>query len=139
MCLFVYLVTDSNPPEVAWDKKKPAFNVQRLKHKHEFLRNLSGANAYMLGSHEGCGCGFMSSELDDPEDRAPAEASRLALCEYVEAVMRREGQLVLFATWDGDERKSAVRATVTSRDLLAYPWDQTWEAPHLIEVTRAPG
>jgi hypothetical protein len=139
MCLFVYLVTDSALPEIPWDKRRPAFNVQRLKRKEKFLRNLSGANAYVLGSSEGCGCGFMSSELDDPEERAPAAASRQALREYVEGIPQSEGHVVLLAAWDGDEGNPAVRATITSRDLLVYPWDQTWEAPHLIEVTRAPG
>ena len=139
MCLLVYLVTDSDLPEIPWDKRHPAFNVHRLKRKEKFLRNLPGANAYMLGSSEGCGCGFISSELDDPEEQAPVQASNQALCEYVEGLIGTEGQLVLFAAWDGDQGKPAVRARVTSRDLPEYPWDQTWEAPHLIEITRAPG
>lgn len=139
MCLLVYLVTDSNLPELPWDKRQPSFNVRHLKRKEEFLSNLSGANAYMLGSHEGCGCGFISSEFDDPDERAPAAASRLALCEYVEDVMRSEGQLVLFAAWDGDEGKPAVSTKVTSRNLLLYPWDQVVDAPHLIEIAPAPG
>jgi len=137
MCLYVYLVTDSTLPELPWDKRQPSFNVQRLKRKEKFLRNLPGANAYMLGSHEGCGCGFISRDFDDPEER-PAETSRLALCEYVEEVMRSEGQLVLFAAWDGDEGKPAVRATLTSRDLFVYPWDQVVDAPHFLEVTLGP-
>ena len=93
----------------------------------------------MLGSYEGCGCGFISDELDDPQDRAASDTSKKALSEYVEGVIRGEGQVVLLAAWDGDENKPPVRARVTSRDLLAYPWDQTWEAPHLIEVTLVPG
>jgi len=139
MCLLVYLVSDSDLPEVPWDKRHPAFNVVRLKRKKEFLRILPGANAYMLGSYQGCGCGFMSNEVDDPQERAPSDASKKALSEYVERVVRAEGQLVLLAAWDGDENNPPVRARVTSRDLLAYPWDQTWEAPHLIEVTPVPG
>jgi hypothetical protein len=139
MCLHVYLVTDAILPELPWDKRRPAFHVERLKRKERFLSNVSGANAYNLGSHEGCGCGFISSEFDDPEERAPNEASRLALCEYVEDVMQREGQLVLFAAWDGDEGKAAVRAKVTSRDLLVYPWDQVVDAPRLLVVTPGPG
>ena len=139
MCLLVHLVTDSDLPELPWDKSRPAFHVQRLKRKERFLKNLIGANAYNLGSHEGCGCGFISSELDDPDERAAASASRLALCEYLERVVPRERQLVLLAAWSGDETKPAVRHSVTTRDLLVYPWDQTWEAPHLIEVTTAAG
>jgi len=139
MCLLVYLVSDSDLPEVPWDRRHPAFNVERLKRKEEFLHILPGANAYMLGSHEGCGCGFMSNELDDPQERAASDASRLALSEYVEGVIRGDVQLFLLAAWDGDENNPLVRARVTSRDLLAYPWDQTWDAPHLIEVTPVPG
>ena len=139
MCLLVYFVTDSDLPEVPWDKRHPAFNVERQKRKEKFLRILPGANAYMLGSYERCGCGFISNELDDPQERAASDASKKALSEYVERVIRGEGQLVLLAAWDGDENNAPVRARVTSRDLLAYPWDQTWEAPHLIEVTPMPG
>jgi hypothetical protein len=134
MCLYVYLVTDSNLPELPWDKKQPAFNVHHLKRKEKFLRDLSGANAYILGSHEGCGCGFILDELSDPQDRAASEDSRRKLCEYVEGVVRSEAGVVLLAAWQGDERKPPVRARVTAQDLFAYPWDRTWDAPHLIEV-----
>src|SRR5437867_12259097 len=83
MCLYIYLVTDANLPELRWDKRQPAFNVHHLKRKEKFLRNLAGANAYILGSHEGCGCGFILDELGDPQDQA-AEDSRRRLCEYVD-------------------------------------------------------
>ena len=136
MCLFVYLVTDADLPELPWDKKQPAFCVERLKRKEKFLRGLSGNNAYLLGSHEGCGCGFLSDGLD-PKELAPSDASRLALSQYVEEVIRSEGDVLLLAAWAGDESKPAVRATVTSEELVAYPWDRTWEAPHLLRVASA--
>ncbi len=139
MCLYVYVATDSDLPELRWDKKQPAFNVHRLKRKEKFLRGLSGANAYILGSHEGCGCGFILDELSDPEDRAASEDSRRRLCEYVDAVVRGEASVVLLAAWQGDEGKPPVRARVTAQDLLAYPWDRTWDAPHVIEVTSTSG
>jgi len=139
MCLYVYIATDSDLPELRWDKKQPAFNVHRLKRKEKFLRGLSGANAYILGSHEGCGCGFILDELSDPEDRAASEDSRRRLCEYVDAVVRGEASVVLLAAWQGDEGKPPVRARVTAQDLLAYPWDRTWDAPHVIEVTSTSG
>ena len=44
MCLFVYLVTDADLPELPWDKKQPAFCVERLKRKEKFLRGLSACN-----------------------------------------------------------------------------------------------
>ena len=138
MCLYIYLVTDANLPELRWDKRQPAFNVHHLKRKEKFLRNLAGANAYILGSHEVCGCGFILDELGDPQDQA-AEDSRRRLCEYVDGVVRGEASVVLLAAWQGDEGKPPVRARVTAQDLLAYPWDQTWDAPHLIEVTSTPG
>ena len=136
MCLFVYLVTDADLPELPWDKKQPAFCVERLKRKEKFLRGLSGNNAYLLGSHEGCGCGFLSDGLD-PKELAPSDASRLALSQYVEEVIRSEGDVFLLAAWAGDESKPAVRATVTSEELVAYPWDRTWETPHLLRVASA--
>ena len=136
MCLFVYLVTDADLPELPWDKKQPAFCVERLKRKEKFLRGLSGNNAYLLGSYEGCGCGFLSDGLD-PKELAPSDASRLALSQYVEEVIRSEGDVLLLAAWAGDESKPAVRATVTSEELVAYPWDRTWEAPHLLRVASA--
>lgn len=139
MCLLVYLVTDSDLPEIPWDKRRPAFNVHRLKRKEKFLRNLPGTNAYMLGSSEGCGCGFISSELDHPEEHAPVQASNQALCEYVEGLIGTEGQLVLFAAWDGDQDKPAVHDSVTSLDLLEYPWDQIFDGPRLLEVRPFPG
>src|SRR5205807_1513563 len=83
--------------------------VHRLKRKEKFLRGLSGANAYILGSHEGCGCGFILDELSDPEDRAASEDSRRRLCEYVDAVVRGEASVVLLAAWQGDEGKPPVR------------------------------
>src|SRR5438094_7240735 len=55
MCLYIYLVTDANLPELRWDKRQPAFNVHHLKRKEKFLRNLAGANAYILGSTRGAG------------------------------------------------------------------------------------
>ena len=136
MCLFVYLVTDADLPELPWDKKQPAFCVERLKRKEKFLRGLPGNNAYLLGSHEGCGCGFLSDGLE-PKELAPSDASRLALSQYVEEVIRSEGDVFLLAAWAGDESKPAVRATVTSEELVAYPWDRTWETPHLLRVASA--
>src|SRR5438067_4355362 len=139
MCLYVYVATDSDLPELRWDKKQPAFNVHRLKRKEKFLRGLSGANAYILGSHEGCGCGFIVDELGDPQRQAASENSRRGLSEYVDRVVRRETSVVLLAAWQGDEGKPPVRARVTAQDLPAYPWERTWDAPHLIEVTSTPG
>jgi hypothetical protein len=138
MCLSIYLVTDADLPELPWDTRQPAFYVERLKRKERFLRGLSGNNAYLLGSHEGCGCGFLSDGLE-PKELAPSAASRRALSQYVEEVNRGGGDVFLLAVWAGDEGKPAVRGTVTSEELVGYPWDQTWEAPHLLRVIPAPG
>ena len=138
MCLYVYLVTDSSLPELPWDKEHAAFNVYRMERKEGFLRNFAGANAYILGSHEGCGCGFLSDGLE-PKELVASDASRQALSDHVEEVIRGEGAIFLLAAWDGDESKTPVGATVTSRELAAYPWDQTREAPHILQVTPASG
>lgn len=134
MCLFVYLVTDSNLPEIEWQKAQPTFNVVRLKRKEKFLDSLQGTNAYMLGSYEGCACGFMLEDSVDPEDRVASQASLEKLSQYVADALGREGRLFLFAAWDGDERKEPAKAKVRPPDLQRYPWGETWDRPHLIEV-----
>jgi hypothetical protein len=134
MCLGVYLVSDSTLPETKRDKSHPAFGAARLKRKETFLNRLPGANAYYLGSYQGCGCGFISDDAKDRESRA----SRAQLSSYVANALRHQSPVLLFAAWAGDEHKQAALVKLPISDLLSYPWEKTWDGPQIIEVMDSP-
>ena len=132
MCLTVYLVSDANLPEIKRDKAHPAFGAARLKRKEKFLNRLPGANAYYLGSYQGCGCGFLSEEPADSE----SQASRNELSTYVANALREQSPVVLFAVWAGDEDKKATMVKISLADVQGYTWEQTSDGPQVIEVVQ---
>lgn len=64
MCFVLYMASDKERREIAWDSAAPSFHVRANANGATQARaQFSKANVYYLGAHEGCGCGFRRSEL----------------------------------------------------------------------------
>lgn len=73
-----------------------------------------------VGSHQGCGCGFFSSE-DEGDDFEAEQRSRERLRALIEGE-RAAGPVELFVCWAGGERDAAIASRVI---------DPAWITEHL--------
>ena len=76
MCLAIYIASDIELSTSKWDKNSPSFYSESIEpNKHYGVdRHFSKPYVYYLGSHEGCGCGFM---YDDNNIQGTSEQALL--------------------------------------------------------------
>lgn len=121
MCLTIYVAADEPLPEIPWDKKNRAFNVQSVADKDRVRRQFSKPYIYYVGSDEGCGCGFLPEDWKDPTgaDALRNMANRERLHDYLVSAVQR-GPVELFAVWTGEESMPPEeRAEVTPAHFMS--------------------
>ena len=115
MCFGVYIASDGPLPLVAWNPAEPAFNVTPLGEPEAAVRTqFTGRNVVYAGSHTQCGCGFSTTDDNDPVDVLD---SRRALLAYLRSVARTDA-LELFACWEGDYSEAPASRATRSLDEL---------------------
>ena len=131
MCLVIYLATDADLPQVAWDKNAPALNVRKPKRKR-VRGEFDAPHVYEIGAHTGCGCGFLT-DGDDSAEAVKTSESRAALRSFVEQALQR-GEVELLVSWSGDEKKDARAMVVSPEELVDADFDSAWDQPIRIDV-----
>lgn len=140
MCMVVYVGSDQPLPRQPWDEAAPAFCVTDIPEcDAEVTRHFSKPHVCYVGSHEGCGCGFQSSEFpedDDPDDLAVARQQRAHLARLLRVALEQSTTLELYACWSGDESKDVeYRGVVVPEDLLSAR--ERFRERELLTVVRA--
>ncbi len=101
MCWMIYLASDSPLPTSAWDEARRGFHATELSdHDQPVRRQFSKPFVYLMGSYQGCGCGFQYGESeeyhDDPEALAAAVVSRRDLAGYMTEALRHQSELEMY-------------------------------------------
>lgn len=118
MCLAVYVAVEGSIPGI--DERQ--FNVRPLARREERVRRqFSKTNVYYVGSHTGCGCGFIGDD-PDPEDVAARAQSVRAFVAYLDAQLPVD-DLELFTCWEGAQAKAPQRRLELRRSQLAERTD----------------
>lgn len=118
MCWALYLASNKDLPEVPWDKTRPAFNTQPLTEEDVVTQQFSFPNVIYLGSHVGCGCGFMDEDEEDQEEAALRQKTVQSLSSYLQAALENGAQLEMFLCWEGDQGVTPVaRKVVSAKDF----------------------
>jgi|SoiMethySBSTD1v2_1073268.scaffolds.fasta_scaffold1564872_1 hypothetical protein len=126
MCVMMYMAAESEVPLIPWDDARPAFHATALSSPSDFdvRGRLTKPHVVYLGSHEGCGCGFLRSEpelfIDPDPDPATLESMR-NLAKYVNEVVNRVGPVELYMCWDADQTLETLRTSTISCSDLSVP------------------
>jgi hypothetical protein len=122
--MMVYVASANPLPESSWDKAKPGFYVQALPYRDEAVRRQFRLPfVYLLGSHQGCGCGFDwegFEELDETYAECVAvRDSRRRLSEFLSLALRNQPEIELYACWNGDQGAEPLfRGQIRPVDLI---------------------
>lgn len=121
MCWEVYLGSDVELPQVAWDEKVPAFNTQSLSDSEERVRiQFSLPHVIYVGSHDGCSCGFFAEDDDAEEDKRQRNEDASKLTNYLSQALEAGAKLEMFLCWQGGEIDSQTgRKQVSPVDFLS--------------------
>ena len=133
MCLVIYLATEAQLP--VGDETAPALNV-RLPKRKRVRAEFNAGYVYEIGSHTGCGCGFLT-DGDDADEAVKTAESRAALRSYVEQALQ-SGEVELHVCWGGDEKKAARSLVMSPEQLVTAHFDSAWDQPIRIEVRPDP-
>ncbi len=130
MCIAVYLGSDIQLPTFEWDRKAPSFYATKANNDHGVMAQFSKLNVYYIGSHKGCGCGFIYEEdafdpknpKDVKEDRLRKESTK-NLVEYLNEALERTQELELFICWEGEQGDAPKKtATITTDEIFGIDW-----------------
>jgi hypothetical protein len=103
----VYVGSDVALPLIEWRDHHPTMHVRPLESSEEAVRqHFKKAHVYYVGSHYGCGCGFLLGACEDGEDSAEAAAavdhSLSDLAEYLNTYSK-DGPLEMYVVKGGQE------------------------------------
>ncbi len=118
----VYVGVEQPVKLLPWRRETPAFCVDEVNANNQaVLRHFRALRVYYVGSHEGCGCGFLFSDwsLEDEtllHDESIPEHVKEATAEYYGSrkqsldqlsqhlsLWLRDGEVELHACWAGEE------------------------------------
>jgi hypothetical protein len=122
MCWALYLASDTALPHVPWNENARGFNTQALSDSERPVASqFSLAQVIYLGSHLGCGCGFMADpEKGDPEELALRAKTVESLSQYLHDALTRGASLEMFLCWEGDQSAPPVaRKQLAASDFAA--------------------
>jgi len=100
MCWALYLASDKELPQISWDNDNPSFNTQELSEAEKpVIKKFTFEHVIYLGSNEGCGCGFMSTDYQPNKNLE-------YLHDYLSNALSRNSKLEIFLCWEGDQSSS---------------------------------
>ncbi|WKE67107.1 hypothetical protein PVT67_07690 [Gallaecimonas kandeliae] len=115
MCWALYLASDKELYRVFWDEENPSFNTQELTPEEAPVKaQFSLPYVMYLGSHQGCSCGFMSTEKDGRIEKEARDKSIQELSSYLGNILTEGGKLQVFLCWEGDQGAQQVASKVLS-------------------------
>ena len=109
MCWALYLASDTELPLVPWVESAHGFCTLPLSDYEICVTSqFSLPNALYLGSHQGCGCGFMSDDSDGVEESMLRRKTMACLADYLNAALQKGGRLEMYFCWEGDQGSQPV-------------------------------
>lgn len=107
MCWALYLASDVELPQVPWNENDRSFcTVPLADYERSVAAQFSLKHVIYLGSHQGCGCGFMSDESDGSEEVALRAKTLSGLVGYLTSLLANGAHLEMFMCWEGDQSAS---------------------------------
>ncbi len=105
MCLAVYLGAHSTFPQGKRGEPNGGFYLEETADSDPVRRQFRTPHVYYAGSHEGCGCGFVTSHEDEdtPRDLESVEALARTTLSALDA-----GEVELFVCWEGEQEAAEV-------------------------------
>jgi hypothetical protein len=103
MCLAAYIAASVPLKLIEWEKAEPNFHVAELSSRDSHVKKqFALSHVYYVGSHEGCGCGFLK-DGEVGEDLKRVEESYARLADYAREALEAGAELQLFSCWEGDQ------------------------------------
>ena len=103
MCLMVYIASDKALTLIDWSEDKPAFNISELSKYEEGVKTqFKFSHIYNVGTHLGCGCGFLK-EYKEGGELAQANENYIELNTYLQKARETGASNQIFSCWDGDQ------------------------------------
>ena len=101
MCLAVYVASSVELDIIQWSERAPGFHLEQAPKRDKVVRQFALPHVYYVGSHEGCGCGFIK-EGEEGLELEIRQANYIALAGLIREAMARGASIELFACWEGD-------------------------------------
>ncbi len=106
MCLVVYLASSMELSQLAWDEHHPSIHLTDLSEGEDVIRKkFSLEHVYSLGSHQGCGCGFIKEGASDGIEKVQIQKDYDALGYLISAGVLKGFKYQIYTCWDGDQWK----------------------------------
>jgi len=124
MCYVLYLGADCALPEVAWNESARSFYTTAKPVVNASLRaHFSLPNVVEVGSHEGCGCGFLGADPKDPQEVLEQDKTCAALYKYLVQALDSGAKIEMYLCWNGEESTVPVgRKNVAADAFLKVPF-----------------
>lgn len=122
MCLTLYLASSIPLPLIPWVEEAPSFYIKELECPSDdpsVKSRFTLTHLYFVGSHMGCGCGFVKGAQE--EDEAERIENYVKFADYVRIARTDGADLQLFSCWRGDELIEPESRHVVSADTLLDP------------------
>jgi hypothetical protein len=121
MCLAVYLASDQPIPLIQWNNLEPSVSIQTLHERDRFVQNkFTYSNTYYVGSHEGCGCGFLKNWLEG-EEFEEHQVNYSILANIIQKAVSQGSKAELFVCWEGDQDQLPIRSEEITVEELGNP------------------
>ena len=104
MCLAVYIGSEIELKENAWNKNEPNFYIEAVPSANNVRKQFSTTHVYYAGSHEGCGCGFFK-EAREPEEFENVQENYKNLALTIKNAVEAGRKIQLFSCWEDDQAK----------------------------------
>lgn len=130
MCLAAYLRSSCPIPEIKWNKNAPAFYIEAVEKSSRVRRRFSVPYIYYIGSHEGCGCGFLKAgEVGTDLERC--QENYKALGQAIREHMRLGATIEVFSCWEGEQASEPKSYAIMNTTILESPTFELKELEHI--------
>ena len=130
MCFVGYIASSKKLPLIGWEISNPKLNVAELSsHELPVRQQFSLPNVAYLGSHLGCGCGFLKEDASQ-EEISMIQSNYDNLSIYI-GNLRQDGALcAVYFLMDGDQGESPDFFEQISMKELVSPEFEFVEGAH---------
>lgn len=145
MCLAVYISTDQHIQTIPWNNDVPSLFITDTNNRDHYKveNQFTLAQVYYIGSHEGCGCGFIFNENDPEylEEKADLQLridSVSKLVSLIESVLSKSASVEIFACYEGSQSEKPNRiGEIEPEALLKHSiFVDAWDKPQFAIIRK---